>query len=330
MDLLEYDHDDAPTSNQGFHCGALLAAMELGLPVTETMTWSERSAGYRGMFNTHCGFHADQPEEAGDAMGQDSLYGAALTYAVFGRKLLTDEQVLAHHRHSMKTRSPYGLRVISQADGSLLPNHSGSYVYGGSWFLCDSGQTISWPGVHGLPAEEVDRLLIERVQAGDRPRPGLQRVDQYGDGGAARAHILYSWNSGYWWIRQANPETTQALTGPDPVELAIDAQSARDSGRARTGDSPSETLKDSEQTGASRGLNGVGVPWSCRLLLDRIGMGPSNRPEWTAFAIHVVIRSEADSFFIQTLTGPSLLTQSVAHLRIGTFRRPTAMSSLRP
>jgi hypothetical protein len=34
-DQLPYDDDDAPSSNQGFHCGALLAAQELGFPVTD-------------------------------------------------------------------------------------------------------------------------------------------------------------------------------------------------------------------------------------------------------------------------------------------------------
>src|SRR5439155_8660429 len=32
-DVLPYDDDDSPASNQGFHCGALLAAQELGLEV---------------------------------------------------------------------------------------------------------------------------------------------------------------------------------------------------------------------------------------------------------------------------------------------------------
>jgi hypothetical protein len=34
-DVLEYDPDDCPASNQGFPCGALLAARELGLAVTK-------------------------------------------------------------------------------------------------------------------------------------------------------------------------------------------------------------------------------------------------------------------------------------------------------
>ena len=34
-DQLFYDDDDSPSSNQGFHCGALMAARELGFPVTD-------------------------------------------------------------------------------------------------------------------------------------------------------------------------------------------------------------------------------------------------------------------------------------------------------
>ena len=219
MDLLEYDNDDAPTSNQGFHCGALLAAMELGLPVTETDV-QRAIDGYRGMFNTQAGFMPTSLKKQ-EILGQDSLYGATLTNAVFGRKLLTDEQVLAHHRHSMKTRSPYGLRVISQADGALLPNHNGSYVHGGSWFLCDAAN-YQLAGVHGLPADEVDRLLIERIQLEIAHVPAFNESISTVTG-QPHGHILYSWNSGYWWIRR-QIRKHQGLTGPDPVEQAIDAQ----------------------------------------------------------------------------------------------------------
>lgn len=68
-------------------------------------------------------------------------------------KVLTDEQVLSHYRTSEKVKSPYGLRVISAPDGSLLPGHTGAYCYGGSWFFCDSGNYLL-AGVHGLPAAE--------------------------------------------------------------------------------------------------------------------------------------------------------------------------------
>jgi len=218
MDLLPYEDDDAPTSNQGFHCGALLAAAELGLPVKETAI--ERAiAGYRRMFNQKRGFMPTSLKQQ-DILGQDTLYGATLAFAVFGKKLLTDEQVLAHHRTSLKTASRYGLRVISQADGSLLPGHNGSYVYGGSWFLCDAANYLL-AGVHGLPTREVDTLLTRRIKQEIAHVPAFHESISTVSG-QPHGHILYSWNSGYWWLRR---EIRRRLgqTGRDPVEKAIDA-----------------------------------------------------------------------------------------------------------
>jgi len=103
-DVLLYDDDDAPASNQGFHCGALLAAKELGLEVTDQDIARARAA-YRSLFNTERGFMPTSRKQR-DTLGQDTLYGATLTYAVFGTKLLTDEQVLRHHRTSEKSRHP--------------------------------------------------------------------------------------------------------------------------------------------------------------------------------------------------------------------------------
>ena len=82
---------------------------------------------------------------------------------MFGRQLLTDDQVLGHLRTSLKIQTPYGLRVISKADGSLLPGHSGEYVYGGSWFLCDAANYLV-AAAHGLPAAEAEQLLITRIE----------------------------------------------------------------------------------------------------------------------------------------------------------------------
>ncbi len=218
-DVLLYDDDDCPTSNQGFHCGALLAGQELGLEVTDQDI--ERAiAAYRSLFNAERGFFPTSRKQR-DTLGQDTLYGATLTYAVFGRKLLTDEQVLTHFRTSERVKTPYGLRVISQADGSLLPGHSGVYCYGGSWFLNDSANYLL-AGVHGLPAAEVDVLLVERIAR------EIVHVPAFNESistvtGQPHGHILYSWNSGFWWLRQ---EIRRRLgqTGPDPVGAAIDAR----------------------------------------------------------------------------------------------------------
>ncbi len=218
-DVLLYDDGDCPTSNQGFHCGALLAARELGLAATEQDV--ERAiAAYRSLFNARRGFMPTSRMQR-DTLGQDTLYGATLTYAVFGRKVLTDELVLTHFRTSEKVKTPYGLRVISQADGSLLPGHSGVYCYGGSWFLNDAANYLL-AGVHGLSAAQVDALLAERIGR------EIARVPAFNESistvtGQPHGHILYSWNSGYWWLRK---EIRRRLgqTGPDPVGAAIDAR----------------------------------------------------------------------------------------------------------
>ena len=217
MDLLPYDDDDAPTSNQGFHCGALLAARELGLPVTDAEI-EKAITGYRSMFNTERGFMPTSLKQQ-ELIGQDGLYGATLTFAVFGKKLLTDEQVLAHHRTSLATASPHGLRVISRADGALLPGHSGAYVFGGSWFLCDAANYLL-ASIHGLPDAEADALLIRRIGQ------ELAHVPAFNESistltGKPHGHILYSWNSGYQWLRR---ETRRRLgrTESDPVAAAID------------------------------------------------------------------------------------------------------------
>jgi hypothetical protein len=218
-DVLLYDEGDCPASNQGFHCGALLAAKELGLGATDADI-ERASAGYRSIFNPERGFMPTSRMQP-DTLGQDTLYGATLTYAVFGRKLLTDEQVLTHHRTSERVKTPFGLRVISQADGSLLPGHSGVYCYGGSWFLNDAANYLL-AGVHGLPAVEVDALLTERITREIAQVPAFNESISTVDG-HPHGHVLYSWNSGYWWLRR---EIRKRLgqTGPDPVESAIDAQ----------------------------------------------------------------------------------------------------------
>lgn len=219
MDMLPYPEGDTPASNQGFHCGALMAARELGLPVTEADIETAISA-YQGLFNHKLGFMPTSRMQP-DILGQDVLYGAALTYAVFGRKVLTDEQVLTHYGTSEKVKSPHGLRVISQADGSLLPSHNGAYVFGGSWFLCDAANYLL-AGVHGLSAAEVDACLIQRIQLELRYNPAFNE-DINTVTGKPHGHILYSWNSGFWWLRK---EIRRRLgqNGPDPVDAAIDAQ----------------------------------------------------------------------------------------------------------
>ena len=216
-DVLPYEEGDSPTSDQGFHCGALLAAQELGLPITQPEI--ERAVqAYRSLFNATQRFFPTSRFQK-DTLGQDTLYGATLTYAVFGRKLLTDDQVLAHIRTSERVKTPYGLRVISQADGALLPGHSGVYCYGGSWFLNDAANYLL-AGVHGLPATEVDALLARRIGQEIAHVPAFNESISTVDG-HPHGHVLYSWNSGYWWLRR-ELRRRQGAVGPDPVEQAVD------------------------------------------------------------------------------------------------------------
>jgi hypothetical protein len=138
---------------------------------------------------------------------------------VFGRKILDDEAVQKHMKTTARVQSPFGMRVISQADGSLLPTHNGSYVYGGSWFLCDSANYLL-SELHGIPSSEADRNLIWRIEK------ELAWVPAFNESistvtGKPHGHVLYSWNSGYWWLRREFRRRA-GQRGPDPVAIAID------------------------------------------------------------------------------------------------------------
>ncbi len=216
MDKLPYDNDDAPASNQGFHCGALLAAQELGLGASDADI--ERAiAGYQRIFNQKLGFMPTSLKQK-EVLGSDTLYGEALTFAVFGRKLLTDEQVKAHLQTMLRVKTPFGMRVISKADGSLLDGHAGNYVWGGSWFLCDAA-TYLVAEAHGWPADEIAQLIAERIEKEIAMVPAFNE-DINTVTGQPHGHILYSWNSGYSWLRKMFRQRMNR-TGDDPVDIAI-------------------------------------------------------------------------------------------------------------
>ena len=218
-DVLLYDNDDCPTSDQGFHCAALLAARELGLGVTEVEI-QRAIAGYVALFNPELGFFPTSRKQR-ETLGQDTLYGATLAYAVFGKKLLTDALVRAHFTYSEKVKTPYGLRVISKADGSLLEGHSGVYCYGGSWFLNDAANYLL-AQVHGVPAAQIDALLAERILRELAQVPGFNESISTLDG-HPHGHVLYSWNSGYFWLRK-QVRKRLGQRGADPVEQAVDVR----------------------------------------------------------------------------------------------------------
>lgn len=216
-DMLEYEDGDTPSSNQGFHCGALLAARELGYDIS-VAEFEKAKEGYRRMFNEGGRYMQTslmQPQH----VGQDSLYGEVLTYAVFGEKLLPDDVVRAHLETTMKIQSPYGMRVISTAGGDLLEGHSGVYVFGGSWFLNDAANYLCGL-IHGMDPQWVEEQLLWRLEKELAAMPAFHESISTVDG-HPHGHHLYSWNSGFYWLRR---EVRRHLGMPeaDPLDARLD------------------------------------------------------------------------------------------------------------
>ena len=216
-DQLNYEDDDAPSSDQGFHCGALMAAKELGFPVTDAEI-ENAIIGYRRMFNSTGGYMATSLLQQ-EHIGQDALYGEVLTYAVFGKKLLPDEMVKTHLETTMRIQSPYGMRVISKANGDLLDGHSGVYTNGGSWFLNDGANYLDGL-IHGMDPKWVDDHLIWRMEKELAFMPAFHESISTVTG-KPHGHHLYSWNSGYWWLRR-EVRKNLGMTGSDPVDEQMD------------------------------------------------------------------------------------------------------------
>lgn len=216
-DQLPYEDDDAPSSNQGFHCGALMAAKELGFPVAEADI-ELAIAGYARMFNPQGGYFATSLKQQ-EHIGQDSLYGAVLTYAVFGRKTLPDELVRRHLETSVRLQSPYGMRVISKANGDLLDGHSGVYVFGGSWFLNDAANYLAGL-IHGMDEKWVNEKLLWRLEKELAFMPAFHESISTLTG-KPHGHHLYSWNSGFWWLRR-EVRSRLGLKKEDELASALD------------------------------------------------------------------------------------------------------------
>jgi hypothetical protein len=218
-DQLNYDDDDAPSSNQGFHCGALMAAKELGFAVTDEEI-DKAIAGYRQMFNKVGGYMATSLKQQ-ENIGQDALYGEVLTYVVFGEKLLPDEMVKRHLETTMRVQSPYGMRVISKANGDLLDGHSGVYTNGGSWFLNDAANYLDGL-IHGMDKKWIDKQLIWRLEKELAFMPAFHESISTVTG-EPHGHHLYSCNSGYWWLRR-ELRSRLGITEPDQVEKQLDRE----------------------------------------------------------------------------------------------------------
>ena len=216
-DQLNYEDDDSPSSDQGFHCGALMAAKELGFPITDAEI-ENAIKGYRMMFNKTGGYMATSLKQQ-ENIGQDALYGEVLTYVVFGKKLLPDEMVRTHLETTMRIQSPFGMRVISKANGDLLDGHSGVYTNGGSWFLNDGANYLDGL-IHGMKAKWVDDQLVWRMTKELAFMPAFHESISTVTG-KPHGHHLYSWNSGYWWLRR-EVRKQLGIFGPDPVDERMD------------------------------------------------------------------------------------------------------------
>ncbi|MBX7256616.1 MAG: hypothetical protein K1Y02_09665 [Candidatus Hydrogenedentes bacterium] len=217
-DQLPYEDGDAPSSNQGFHCGALMAAKELGFDVTDAEI-DKAIEGYKRMFNAQGGYMATSLMQQ-DHVGQDALYGEVLTYCVFGRKLLPDDMVRTHLETSVRIQSPYGMRVISNADGSLLEGHEGVYTNGGSWFLNDGANYLDGL-IHGMDPAWIDDKIMWRLEKELAFMPAFHESISTVHG-KPHGHHLYSWNSGFWWLRK-NVRERLGMSGPDPLDARLDA-----------------------------------------------------------------------------------------------------------
>ena len=229
-DWFFYLDGDSPSSNQGFHCAALVAAKELGFGVEENDI--ERAAKvYREMFNSDGGYFQTSLQLK-HIISQDALMGEVLGYAFFGRKFLTDEAVRRHIATVEGGKTPHGLRIFSQPDGSLLPlseygrpgapNPSigeaarGAYISGGSWFFCDELTYLAGT-IHGVDTEAMQQWRIEREL---RDQPSFKEY-LHTLTGAPGGNLLYSWNSAYWFLRQRCRERL-GVKGEDKMLKNVD------------------------------------------------------------------------------------------------------------
>lgn len=237
MDLFYYEDGDAPTSSQGFHCGALEAARELGLLSRRQGegAFASASTAFAAMFNQQGGYFPTSMRRQ-EVFGGDSMYGAAVTFAGFGRKCLPDELVRRHVEHARRIQSRYGLRVVSKAGGELLekdqygpgnphglePEKAGAYVQGGSWFFCDAGTWLAGLAA-GMDASLIDGLLEERIKIEIARAPAFSESVNTRTG-EPHGNLLYGANALYLWLR-AEIRRRLGLAGrglPDPVETAVD------------------------------------------------------------------------------------------------------------
>jgi len=121
----------------------------------------------------------------------------------------------------MRIQSPFGMRVISKANGDLLEGHSGVYTNGGSWFLNDAANYLDGL-IHGVDATIIDRQLVWRLEKELAFMPAFHESISTVTG-KPHGHHLYSWNSGYWWLRR-EVFNRLGFKGNDPVDEQMDKE----------------------------------------------------------------------------------------------------------
>jgi hypothetical protein len=113
------------------------------------------------------------------------------------------------------------MRVISKANGDLLDGHSGVYVYGGSWFLNDGANYLAGL-IHGMDPAWVDERLLWRLEKELAWMPAFHESISTVNG-KPHGHHLYSWNSGFWWLRR-EVRKQLGIIGPDALAEKLDAR----------------------------------------------------------------------------------------------------------
>jgi hypothetical protein len=121
----------------------------------------------------------------------------------------------------MRVQSPFGMRVLSKANGDLLDGHNGVYTNGGSWFLNDAANYLDGL-IHGLDSKWIDDQLVWRLEKELVFMPAFHESISTVTG-KPYGHHLYSWNSGYWWLRR-EVRKRLGITGPDSVEERLDRE----------------------------------------------------------------------------------------------------------
>jgi hypothetical protein len=95
------------------------------------------------------------------------------------------------------------------------------YVYGGSWFLNDGANYLAGL-IHGMDPAWVDERLLWRLEKELAWMPAFHESISTVNG-KPHGHHLYSWNSGFWWLRR-EVRKQLGIIGPDALAEKLDAR----------------------------------------------------------------------------------------------------------